>query len=63
MGLVLGLALSLINVYGSRFFSRSSAAHSTVLRGFLPLCCCSSCFYHLRLDQPVSFLAGSLSLG
>lgn len=64
MGLVLGLAFSLLQVYGGRFISRFAAVYSTCLRGVPPVVLLFILYFIISGSINLSpFWAGSLSLG
>lgn len=63
-GLVLGLILSLLHVYGGRFFSRIMAVYSTIMRGIPPIVLLFILYFMVSGNINLSpFWAGSVSLG
>lgn len=63
VGLILGLALSLVRVYTGGILSRMAAIYSTVLRGIPPVVLLFILFFTISGSINLSpFLAGSLSL-
>jgi polar amino acid transport system permease protein len=63
-GLVLGLILSLIYVYGGKFLSRIMAIYSTVMRGIPPIVLLFILYFMVSGSINLSpFWAGSISLG
>lgn len=64
LGLVVGLLLSLVHVYGGRLFSRLAAGYSMIMRGVPPILLLFILFFVISGSINLSpFLAGSLSLG
>ena len=64
-GLVLGLALALINTYGGRWLKRLSAAYSLFMRGIPPIVLLFILYFILsgNIINLSPFWAGSISLG
>jgi polar amino acid transport system permease protein len=64
LGLVLGLALALVYVYGGKVFSRLMMVYSVVMRGVPPLVLLFLLYFTFSGSIDLSpFLAGSLALG
>lgn len=64
MGLILGILLSLVHIYGGRVFSQLAAIYSTVMRGIPPILLLFILFFVISGSINLSpFWAGSLSLG
>ena len=63
-GLVLGLILSLLHVYGGKLFSRIMAVYSTIMRGIPPIVLLFILYFMVSGNINLSpFWAGSVSLG
>ncbi|HOR18586.1 MAG TPA: amino acid ABC transporter permease [Brevefilum sp.] len=63
-GLVLGLILSLMHVYGGKFLSRIMAVYSTIMRGIPPIVLLFILYFMVSGNINLSpFWAGSISLG
>ncbi|HPX95390.1 MAG TPA: amino acid ABC transporter permease [Brevefilum fermentans] len=63
-GLVLGLILSLLHVYGGKVFSRIMAVYSTIMRGIPPIVLLFILYFMVSGNINLSpFWAGSVSLG
>ena len=64
-GLVLGLALALINTYSGRWLKRLSAAYSLIVRGIPPIVLLFILYFILsgKVINLTPFWAGSISLG
>ncbi len=63
-GLVLGLILSLLHVYGGKVFSRIMAFYSTIMRGIPPIVLLFILYFMVSGNINLSpFWAGSVSLG
>ena len=64
MGLILGLLLALVHVYGGRWLSTLAMYYSTVMRGIPPIVLLFILYFIVSGAINLSpFLAGSLSLG
>jgi polar amino acid transport system permease protein len=64
MGLVLGVLLSLVRIYGGKVFSRVAGVYSTVVRGLPPIVLLFILYFIIAGSINLSpFWAGSISLG